>query len=1020
MRINEHATSSVAQHQSLPKTNPSRKKKKGNRRKKAKRVSDKSSHNNKNTFSKQAISNLSAKDRRLFQTFGQGETVPLPFTCIHRAIEAQIAAQPKAIAAEHLGESITYEELDFQARKLAMLLAENGVKRGDNVGIFIKRSIPMLVGILATLKLGAAYVPQDIRIRKAAQLSHIIDAAAIKVALTLSEYKEKVPANKNLVCLAIDEVMQATATDKTDQIKAFVSNPDTTGDHRCFILFTSGTTGQPNGVQVIHKNVCNILLTKPGNMGMRPGYKVAQLLNIGFDMAAWEILGCLSHGATLVIRGKDFTETAKQADVIIATPSVLNAIDATQCTQAKQVAVAGEPCPIPLANKWAAFCNFYNACGPTETTIVNTMQLCKPNANHITIGKPTPNNTVYVLDENKQPCAIGKTGVMWAGGLCVTAGYIGNDKLNKERYAPDPFLNDGSMMFRTGDLGRWTKNGQLEHLGRMDDQVKVRGFRVELDAVSGILESAPNCKRAVTLKLDDQNLVSFVSPASVDTDTAKQKVSVVLPYYATPTFVIGMDSFPITARGKIDKRALLVIAKEKQNTEKKTPSEKPDGKDHEDIDLPPQQVFWKRIWKHPTLMPYHRLFALVAIVNLIVFANGWMAGTWWTGGGVALGKISNLVLINFSLAILIRQQYVINFLFKIATSIPISWPLSIRWAAGKVYHFGGLHSGASSAGTVWFLFFTGGLIYNYNNSIPDATPALLAVSLAMLILLVLMIIMALPQIRAHYHNNFEFAHRFGGWTVLFLFWTQMLLFIAQQNGGHFFSTALFSSPDFWMLSILTISIILPWTRLKKVPVKMENPSSHVVLANFNYGVTPFAGSSTAISRNPLLEWHSFANVPAPGKDGFRLTISRAGDWTGKLIDDKPSHLWVKGIPTAGVGNIDKLFKRVIWVATGSGIGPCLPHLLSKEVSSRLVWATRNPKKTYGDKLVNEILSVQPDPIIWDTQAHGKPDMVKLAYQAYQEFEAEAVICISNKKLTYHVVHQLESRGIPAFGAIWDS
>jgi len=162
MRINEHVTSSVAQQQPLPKTNPSRKKKKKNRGKKSKRVSGKSSHNNKDTFSKQAISNLSTKDQRLFQTFGQGETVTLTFLCIHRAIEAQIAAQPKAIAAEHLGEKISYEALDFQAKKLALLLAENGVKRGDNVGIFIKRSIPMLVGILATLKLGAAYVPSHL------------------------------------------------------------------------------------------------------------------------------------------------------------------------------------------------------------------------------------------------------------------------------------------------------------------------------------------------------------------------------------------------------------------------------------------------------------------------------------------------------------------------------------------------------------------------------------------------------------------------------------------------------------------------------------------------------------------------------------------------------------------------------------------------------------------------------------------------------------------------------------------
>ena len=129
---------------------------------------------------------------------------------------------------------------------------------------------------------------------------------------------------------------------------------------------------------------------------------------------------------------------------------------------------------------------------------------------------------------------------------------------------------------------------------------------------------------------------------------------------------------------------------------------------------------------------------------------------------------------------------------------------------------------------------------------------------------------------------------------------------------------------------------------------------------------------------------------------------------------------MKGIPTAGVGNIDKLFKRVVWIATGSGIGPTLPHLLSGEVPAQLVWSTRNPRKTYGDALVDEILEAQPSAIIWDTDSKGRPDLVKLAFEACRDFDAEAVICISNKKLTWQVVYGMESRGIPAYGAIWDS
>jgi hypothetical protein len=339
---------------------------------------------------------------------------------------------------------------------------------------------------------------------------------------------------------------------------------------------------------------------------------------------------------------------------------------------------------------------------------------------------------------------------------------------------------------------------------------------------------------------------------------------------------------------------------------------------------------------------------------------------------------------------------------------------------GKVYHFGGLHVGGAVVGTVWFAIFAGSLTFHWANRLPGVSAGLMVVTYALLAILLLMVAMALPTIRMRFHDYFELAHRFGGWTALLLFWTQTVLFVNDQRGEVALGDALLASPGLWMLILVTVSIALPWLRLRKVPVKIERPSSHVALARFNYGVKPMAGSSTTISRNPLIEWHSFANVPAPGEAGFRLTISRAGDWTGQFIDDMPSHMWVKGIPTAGVANIEVLFKRVIYVATGSGIGPCLPHLLAQEVPARLIWSTRTPRETYGDALVDEILAVQPDALIWDTNDHGRPDLVKLAYEAYRDFDAEAVICISNKKLTWQVIYGMESRGIPAYGAIWDS
>ncbi|GGZ52502.1 hypothetical protein [Streptomyces bluensis] len=415
------------------------------------------------------------------------------------------------------------------------------------------------------------------------------------------------------------------------------------------------------------------------------------------------------------------------------------------------------------------------------------------------------------------------------------------------------------------------------------------------------------------------------------------------------------------------------------------------AQDQDTAELPPLIPPLRRALKHPRLMHYNRLAALVLLANLACLWASWPLHT---------PTLGHAALANLALAVLVRQQYVINALFRLATWAPTTWPLKVRWTLGKVYHFGGLHVGGALAGSLWFVALTVRLTAE-GTDVP-----LTAVSWTLIALLLFIIATALPPFRSRFHDHFEKIHRFGGWTALALFWTHT--FLSGERVG------------LWVLAVVTFSVALPWMRLRKVDVRIERPSSHVVLARFDHGETPFAGSSTAISRSPLTEWHSFANVPAPGESGFRLTISRAGDWTGAFIDDRPSRVWVKGITTAGVANIETLFEKVVYVATGSGIGPCLPHLLAAEVPSRLVWATRSPRTTYGDALVDEILAVQPHALIWDTSLDGKPDMVRLAHAAYRDFGAEAVICISNKKLTWQVVHGLERRGIPAYGAIWDS
>ncbi|MFD2176620.1 hypothetical protein [Veronia pacifica] len=439
----------------------------------------------------------------------------------------------------------------------------------------------------------------------------------------------------------------------------------------------------------------------------------------------------------------------------------------------------------------------------------------------------------------------------------------------------------------------------------------------------------------------------------------------------------------------------------------------------ENTPLPAQQSMPGRLLKHRALEHYVRLFILVCLTNAY-FAVDFALSTSSLFSTETATFVNNMVVGNFFITVLVRQQYVINFLFWLATRAPVSWPLSVRWHLGKVYHHGGLHTGSAVCGTLWFALLLGvnsTFFLNGNSNISQNT---FGISVAIMVSLLVIITMSLPKMRNKYHNQFEMVHRFVGWTVLGLFWSVTLSQIKDTSPDATWIEIVKTTPTIWLLAVMTFSVLLPWLRLRKVPVEITTPSSHVALLKFKYGVTPFAGSSMAISRSPLREWHQFANVPSPHEEGYRLTVSRAGDWTGRLIDDKPTHLWVKGIPTAGVANIEVLFDRVVYVATGSGIGPCLPHLLAKKLPMKLVWVTRNPRKTFGDQLVDEILEAQPDAVIWDTDAKGKPDMVALSYQVFNDYAAEAIICISNQKLTQQVVYGMESRGIPAFGAIWDS
>ena len=264
---------------------------------------------------------------------------------------------------------------------------------------------------------------------------------------------------------------------------------------------------------------------------------------------------------------------------------------------------------------------------------------------------------------------------------------------------------------------------------------------------------------------------------------------------------------------------------------------------------------------------------------------------------------------------------------------------------------------------------------------------------------------------------FELSHRFGGWTAIALFWA---LTVHSPRGA--------ATPR-WHVELARLGARAP-DRERRLAVAaaaaravtVERPSAHAAIVHFDYGVTPAFASAVGISRSPLREWHAFATVTTPGPVRLPAARSRApatGPAASSTIRRRTSGCAARR-SSAPMAKVAVLYERVVYVVTGSGIGPCLGQILAARVPARLVWSTRDPRATYGDALVDEVEAAQPDAVIWDTTQRGKPDLVQLALEAYRDFDAEAVFVVSNKAATLRLVHAFERRGIPAFGPIWDS
>lgn len=429
---------------------------------------------------------------------------------------------------------------------------------------------------------------------------------------------------------------------------------------------------------------------------------------------------------------------------------------------------------------------------------------------------------------------------------------------------------------------------------------------------------------------------------------------------------------------------------------------------------------WCAVIRYTALDIYRRLFSLVFLANLAVFI------------AIVVKDRTLMALINAAAANLLacglaRQPLVVNAIFTVVCAIPRWTPLRMRRIAAKVYHYGGVHSGCGVAAFVWYVGFVGLLTRQFAKppgGVRTISVAPIVLSYLILVLLAAIITVAYPRFRVKLHDYFELTHRFSGWLVVALVLVLLLVFASEASRAQGISLGHFivKLPAFWFLMVVICSIIHPYVFLRKVRVQPEYLSNHAVRLHFDHTTTSF-GKGIQLSKHPLRDWHGFATFPDPDNDNktFSCLVSKAGDWTSACIKEQPTHLWKRGVLVYGVAYAMRVFKRIIIVTTGSGIGPCLSFIGDdRRPEMRVLWQTRSPLETYGKGVLDLVKRMDPDPLILDTKQRGRIDMVPTVMQMVKDVDAEAVCVISNPKMTKQTVYDLECNGIAAYGPIFDS
>jgi amino acid adenylation domain-containing protein/non-ribosomal peptide synthase protein (TIGR01720 family) len=511
-----------------------------------------------------ALAILPEDERRLVVETWNATAAPYPAgATIHGLFEAQAARAPDAVALICEGRETTYRDLDERSNRLAHRLRRLGVGTESLVGVSMRRAPEMIVALLGTLKAGGAWVPLDPAYPRD-RLEFMVADAGVGVLLTQDAVAGGLPAHDATV-LRLDTDWAAIATESGVRPEA-----GGTAEGAAYVIYTSGSTGRPKGVVVTHRGLGNVAAVHHQAYGVGPGTRVLQFSSINFDASVWDLVMALLNGATLVLAAQDallpgpaLTRTLVESRVNVMTvpPSVLAALPHAELPDLRTIVVAGEACPVDLVDTWAPGRRFWNAYGPTETSICATMGECFAGGGKPTIGKPIANARVYVVDPGGQPLPIGVPGELCVGGVGLARGYLHRPELTAEKFV-ESGLDPAGRLYRTGDLCRWLADGTLEFIGRIDLQVKLRGFRIELGEIDAVLRQHPGVVDAVTaLRADhgDPRLVAYFVAAGEPGLTAadlRAHLEERLPAHMVPAAFVALARMPLTPNGKVDRRAL--------------------------------------------------------------------------------------------------------------------------------------------------------------------------------------------------------------------------------------------------------------------------------------------------------------------------------------------------------------------------------------------------------------------------------------------------------------------------------